>query len=204
MKKELKMGFSQLSDADFEIKAQSIYNSMKENSYFPTTIPVITEIENAVTTYQSALTAAKSKGKNEIAVKNQSRALLGRLLKQLGNFVMASANEDLVMLVSSGFDLVKKDGSPELVKPESIVLSDGKNPGELAVKVSFVKGARTYNFQYAPDPLTVNSVWKNELSTSSKHTLRNLDSATRYWCRVVAIGPFGQMVYSDANSRVVQ
>lgn len=117
---------------------------------------------------------------------------------------MATANGNTIMLVSSGFDLSKRGTSQELVKPESIQLSEGSNAGELVVKIPGIKGARTYNFLYTPDPLTENSVWKSELSTSSKHTLRNLDSAKRYWCRVAGIGPFGQVVYSDANSRIVQ
>lgn len=204
MKNQLNTGFAGLSDPDFEIKAESIYNSMLGNNHFSTTIPVITEVENAVTSYKNALTAAQTRGKNEVAVKNQSRIALTKVLKQLANSVMATANGDLIMLVSSGFDLSRNGESLQLAKPGSIQLSDGKNSGELVVKVPGVKGARTYNFQYTPDPLTGSSEWKQELSTSCRHTIKNLDSAKRYWCRVAVIGAFGQIVYSDANSRIAQ
>lgn len=204
MANKLTTGFSRLSDGDFDIKAQSIYFSMLNNEHFPTTIPAITEVESAVTAFKDALTAAQSRGKNEVAFKNQCRKVLTDALKQLANSVMATANGDLVMLVSSGFDLSKKGENMVLEKPESIQLFDGKNPGELVVKVPGIRGARTYNFQYTADPVTENSVWQQELSTSCRHTIRKLDSAKRYWCRVAVVGPFGQMVYSDANSRIVQ
>lgn len=204
MAQKLTTGFSHLSDGNFDVKAQSIYNSMLNNEHFSTTIPAITEVESAVTAFTNALTAAQSRGKNEVAVKNQCRKALTDVLKQLANSVMATANGDLVMLVSSGFDLSKQGGSLLIEKPESIQLFDGKNAGELVVKVPGIRGARTYNFKYTADPLTETSMWHQELSTSCRHTIRNLDSGKRYWCRVAVVGPFGQMVYSDANSRIVQ
>ncbi|MGH2566064.1 MAG: hypothetical protein ACRDE5_16215, partial [Ginsengibacter sp.] len=80
----------------------------------------------------------------------------------------------------------------------------GINAGELVVKVPAVKGASGYVPQFTADPLTVDSTWTQEVTTTSKYTFKNLTSAKKYWCRVAAVGPYNQLVYSDAISRVVQ
>ena len=198
-------GIDGLADPVFETLSQSIYASMLGNENFPTPLPALTVIDESVTIYSNALVAAlQTKGKNEIAIKTQARQTLTELLTQLANSVMATANGDRVKLVSAGFPIGKEGETIILSKPENIQVTDGVNPGELVVKVKAVKGAKGYAHQYTPDPLTANSEWKQVLSTSSKCTITNLVSGQKYWCRVAAFGSFGQLVYSDAVSRVAQ
>ena len=194
-----------LSDPAFENLSQSIYASMLENPYYPTPLPALTEILEAVNAYSGALVAAvQTRGKNEIALKNQARETLTSLLGQLANSVMTTANGDRVKLVSSGFPLNSEGETSFLLKPENMQVTDGINPGELVTTVKAVKGAKGYAHQYTPDPITPNSEWKQVLSTSCKCTLTNLVPGQKYWCRVAAFGSYNQLVYSDAISRVVQ
>jgi hypothetical protein len=70
--------------------------------------------------------------------------------------------------------------------------------------VPAVKGAKGYTPQFTSDPLTASSEWTQVMTTTSKYTFTNLNSAKKYWVRVAAVGPYNQVVYSDAISRVVQ
>jgi len=72
-KAKLAPGMESYTDAAFENKTQSIYVSMLNNVYFPNPTPALTELDLAVKPYSDALLAAQSRGKNEIALKNQAR-----------------------------------------------------------------------------------------------------------------------------------
>jgi hypothetical protein len=196
--------FEAMSDSDFETKAQSIYDFMLNNSNFPAPTPDLPSVLAAIQSYTAALTAAQNKNKNAVAVKNETRQLLTGVLIQLASSVTTTANGDRTMLISSGFDLAKEGGTVTLDKPAGIELTDGVNAGELVVKVPAVKGAKGYGPQYTPDPLTADSEWTQVMTTTSKYTFKDLTSSKKYWCRVAAIGPYNQVVYSDAISRVVQ
>lgn len=79
MEHQLNTGFSGLSDPDFQIKAESIYNSMLENEFFSAPIPAITEIESAVNTFKDTLLAAQSEAKTKWRLKTlHGRPLPGR------------------------------------------------------------------------------------------------------------------------------
>ena len=200
----IKTGFDTLSDPDFETKAQSIHAFMVASPYFPAPVPDLPSIQTAIQAFSDALTAAQNKNKNAVALKNEARATLTALLIQLASSVTTTANGDKTMLVSSGFDLAKDGETSVLVKPDSITLADGVNAGELVVKIPAVKGASGYGPQYTTDPLTADSEWTQFMTTTSKYTFKNLGTAKKYWCRVAAIGPYNQVVYSDAVCRVVQ
>ena len=83
-------------------------------------------------------------------------------------------------------------------------MTDGVNAGELVLTVPQVKGAKGFVHQYTPDPIMPDSEWAQIFSTTGKCTFKNLENAKKYWCRVIAVGPFGQVVVSDAVSRVAQ
>jgi len=200
----LKTGFDPLSDPDFQTKAESIYASMLGNTNFPTPTPDLPAINAAIQDYSAALIAAQQKDKNAVAIKNQQRDNVTALLIQLANSVMTTANGDKTMLISSGFDLAKEGETTPITKPASISLTDGNNAGELVVKVPRVKGSTGYGPQYTTDPLTTKSEWTAFMTTTSKYTFTNLEPAKKYWCRVAVVGPFNQLVYSDAVSRIAQ
>lgn len=154
----LNTGFDGLSDPNFQTTSESIYASMFENKNFLTPTPALTVIDQAIQAYSAAFIAAQQKDKNAVAIKNQQRDNLRGLLIQLANSVMTIANGDKAMLISSGFQLAKEGETTPIVKPESISLTDGLNPGELVVKVPRVKGSTSYGAQYTFDP----QVWQKK------------------------------------------
>ncbi|MBD0285810.1 MAG: hypothetical protein ICV79_10355, partial [Flavisolibacter sp.] len=82
--------------------------------------------------------------------------------------------------------------------------ADGPNRGELKAAVNRVIGAKTYLFNYAQEPISDTTVWNMQPETKRKTVLRNLESGKRYWVKVGVVGVRGQLLYSDAVSRIVQ
>ena len=196
--------FEGQSDPDFKAKADAIYKSMLGNVNFPTPVPELTLIDGMINAFGEAMATAKDRDRNSVARKNDIRQDLTYALIQLASSVTTVANGDKTLLISSGFELAKPGETIPFERPKGILLTDGKNSGELVVKIPTVKGAKSYGAQYTTDPLTASSEWTQEMTTTSKFTFKNLVAAQKYWCRMAAIGPYGQVVYSDAVCRVVQ
>lgn len=198
-------GFDRLSDANLEVKANTIVTAMTGNTYFPTPNPDLPTLQAAVDAYVNALAVAKDGSYYDKAVKNQKRAALIELLHALGNYVLYTSNGDEVAARSSGFTIAKAPSpAPEVSKAENLQLSDGPNAGELQLMFNRVKGAVSYIYQCAPDPITADTVWGDQTGTVRKAVFSGLESRQKYWCRVVAVGIKGQQVASDAVARIVQ
>jgi len=198
-------GFDRLSDNDLEVKANSIISALTGNADFPNPTPTLAQMQAAVDAYTDALAKAKTGSQYEKAFKNQKRAELIGLLHRLGNYVLFTANGDALKAKSSGFNIAKGPSpSPEVTAATNQKLEDGANPGELNYSFDRVPGARSYVYQYTTDPLTNDSVWKNQVGTVRKIVLTGLESGKKYWCRVMAIGINGQGIYSEPVSRLVQ
>ncbi len=198
-------GFSRFSDPDFGNKASGIQIAMTGNADYPNPIPTMADVGTQVTDFLNKLSVAQSRDRNAIAAKNQARLLLTDTLKTLGNYVTLTANGDRQMLISSGFDLNKLgEPVPPLKKPKNMQVTDGPNPGECTVSVDGMKEARSFLYQYTPDPITETSVWITESGTSKSYTFTKIQRNKMYWFRIGAVGTNGQLIYSDVVSRIVQ
>ena len=198
-------GFDKLPDSELEVRSANIIASITGNTYFPTPTPSLTEVQAALDTFSAALAIARTGSSLEKAIKNQKKQALVTTLHSLGNYVLFTANGDVLVAKSSGFSVAKSPTPlPELTKATNQKLEDGQNPGELRYSFDRVHGSRSYIYQYTPDPITENSVWQTQTGTVRKVTFTGLRIGERYWCRAVAIGPNGQGVYSDPISRIVQ
>lgn len=198
-------GFNRLADAELEVKANNILASITGNSNFPTPAPTLVTIQTAITDYTNALSVAKSGSPYEKAIKNQKKEELITLLHSLGNYVLFTANGDVLVARSSGFSVTKDSTpAPDVSPAKNQEVKDGANPGELMYSFDKVPGAKSYLYQCTPDPITENSVWQSQPGTIRKTVFSGLESGKKYWCRVMAIGINGQGVYSDPVSRVVQ
>ena len=91
---KITLSFTKFSDADFETKAKHILSSMTGNPAFSDPIPTLAAVQEAISSYSTALVAAAGLGKNNVAEKNKFRLQLEQLLYQLGMFVMFVANGD--------------------------------------------------------------------------------------------------------------
>ena len=194
--------FNKYSDAVLESKTHSIISSMTGNANFTTPVPALATLGAAATAYSAALIKAATGNRVDIADKNERRAALIALLRSLATYVNLTANGDRSMLISSGLELSKEQEPVTISKPENLQVVNGISPGELIVSINAVKGAYAYLHQYTTDENMAPNSWINNPSTTSKIILSNLQSGTKYICRVGALGTNDQLLYSDPVARI--
>lgn len=201
----IKNGFDKQSDANLVVRTQNIIAAITGNPNFTTPDPSLATIQTALDAFADGLDKAQTGDRVDIAVKNQKRAELIDLLHLLGAYVLYTSKQDSAVAASSGFEVAKEpQPGPDITKPANLQVDNGTNAGELNITFNTVAGSRSYLYQYTPDPVTDASQWQTFTGTIRKCTFQNLQSGTRYWCRVAAIGPNGQIAYSDTVPRIVQ
>ncbi|MCS3802137.1 hypothetical protein [Niastella sp. OAS944] len=138
-----------------------------------------------------------------MAIKNNQKDLVQGLLAELAEYVTKICKGDLVLLLSSGFDITTDEPG---ILPVSIEILDVKlgPPGEVTTKVRKVSGARAYVHEYTSEQPTSDTNWYHQPSGLCTHTFKGLTSEKRYWFRVIAIGSGVQLAYSPIVTMVVQ
>ncbi len=195
--------FYSMSDSSLETKTHSIISSLTENANYTTPVPALATVTTASQEYSQALIGAGTGNRADIATKNICRDALTLLLQQLCVYVNLTANGNAAKLLTSGFD-VSKDPEPNvLTKPENLKVENGQTNGSLLISVKRVKAAKAYLHEYTTDATLAAGSWVSAASTTAKFTFINLQPATRYYCRVAAVGSNEQLLYSDTVSRIV-
>jgi hypothetical protein len=188
--------FDILSDYSLEVKATTIIETMTGNPYYQRPTPALKDISNLLSEY--------AQEQNHL-IKNKKREELIRLLHNLAGYVSYVAAGNIEILMSSGFDIAFEHRAPiNLSKPENLIVTGGRNPGELQLSTSRVVGAIFYNFQYTNDPLKPNSLWVSHIDSYNKFTLQHLERGKKYWCRVGAVGLNDHVVFSDIVEGIVE
>lgn len=201
---QITFSFDRYADAKLDVFARKVVASLTANEYFPDPQPGIALASGQQQAFAQALDAAQGGGRLQVAKKNDARALLIDMLKQLGQYVQYMGKGQKSILLTSGFDLAKERSSfIELEQPSDIRL-EGSARGEISIQLNPGKGTHSFIFQIAPDPLTPASHWESAASTRSRHTFTGLASGQRYWLRAVAVGTNEQSVTSEAHTWVAQ
>jgi hypothetical protein len=195
-------GYKRLSDTSLIVKMTFILDGVKNNPYFPSPTPGMPEFENAITAFTNTVTT--DGGKANIGAKHARRKELIRLADRLSNYVLMVADENYEIAVTSHFDFAKAYGSaPDVTEAIGLKLEDGSGAGSLLFSFKKVPGAKMYVCQYSLD--YESGEWTNVNGTTTKFLVKGLESAKRYWFRVIAVGKGGnEMVSNIMVSRVTQ
>src|SRR5437868_4199630 len=197
------LNFIHFSDRALAGFAQLILTNLTGSAVFTDPVPTLAEIGDAYSNFAEALIAAASGNRSDIADKNAKREVLENLLEALARYLNYTADGDRSLLLTTGYDVNKERQPVVITTPENLVIINGPNPGELIVSVKAVKGAKSYVFEYTTDATLAEGSWVRITSSSRKNVLTNLESGKTYYCRVAAIGPKQQIMYSTIGSRVV-
>ena len=198
------LNFSKFTDAAFEAKSQSIFHMMSGNVNFPNPVPDLEQFYTSVQAYQTALTKASGRDMVAVGIKNDKRVALTVLMVRLGNSVSFTANGNRTMLLSTGFD-ISKEHEPILIRnPLNMHVADGLNSGEAIASVKRVHGASSYVHEYSTVMPLEDTTWTSVTTTTRKMYFTNLTAGIQYWFRIGAVGPAGQLVYSNTVSRYIQ
>lgn len=116
----------------------------------------------------------------------------------LGTNIESLASGDAGKILSAGLD-VKATKTPAGIPAQvmSLSLTAGDHDGELKAQWDRVAGAKTYEVQVCPDPVSPTGWTKAAKSTKSSVVLTGLTSGQRVWVRVCATGSAGDGNWSD-------
>jgi hypothetical protein len=197
-------GFEGMTDLDFLAKARFIVEQMTGNTNFTTPDPSLTDVTTLADAFEQAIQDAEVGGTYAKSVRDSKKALLIDVMHNLGIYVLFTAKGDRLIAESSGFSIAKDPTpQPPIEKPEALVLTDGVNAGELVLLFKRVANSRSYMYQISTDPLD-ETKWVTTYGTVRRTLFSELESGTKYYVRVVALGTNSQVVYSDVVSRIAQ
>ena len=192
-------GFRSLPDPELETRSYQVLTGVTDNPvYFPSPKPTLAEMGDLIGNFFDALNACKDGDRLKIAIKKQKREELINGLHLWAAYVLSQAAGDPVIAQSSNFKLRKvASPRPPITNPENFSIVAGDNPLELKAKLKPVDGAKGYIFQYATDAMMAAGNWQGVPATAAKAIIANLESGVVYNCRVAAVGPRNQIMYSD-------
>jgi hypothetical protein len=189
----------------------TLYNEIKTkmtgNANFPN--PPLTMVAyGALITTSTATNAdwtdaqlvAKQKTVNRLAAFDAA----DRATSQLEAYVEGASGGDAAKIESAGMS-VRSDRTPPQVPAQvlNLVLTAGDFPGTLDVAFDPQAGAKSYEAQTSPDPMTEPS-WAFKMSLAkSSGTIAGLTSGSKVWARVRAVGAAGVGPWSDPATKVV-
>jgi hypothetical protein len=198
-------GFAQTSNAKLIVRATNIWTAMSNSPYFTTPVPSLADFKDQIDAFAADVAEAEGGSTFQKAIRDQVKQIVIGMMHALANYVLFTANGDLIVAQSSGFTIAKPPTpAPPITDITNQKLEDGATAGQLHYSFDKVRGARGYVYQYAQDPITDTSAWQTLVGTVSKATFNELEVGKKYWVRVIAIGTNGQGVYSTPISRIVQ
>lgn len=135
--------------------------------------------------------------------KNLANLIVKSNLTDLALYVNSVSKGNQVMQSSSGLTPVK--GRSRIIITGSVIKSvmQGLNAGSMQLHVGTVRGAKSYQYQYAMETPNGRTAWKSLTDSRSKYEITELEQGKKYWFRVAAVGGYNQIVYSSEVAQYV-
>jgi hypothetical protein len=186
------------NDATLFNRVNGIVTAMTNNASYPSPTPTLADVGTANDDFATAMANAVDGGLTLTAIKNQKRAALVALVRQLAIYVQANCTDDLAVLLSSGFPPQKPQRQPVgvLQPPSNLTVTYGPRTGELRAKANPVAGAAVYNWQLtaAANP---GVVLQTGQSTAANYTFTGLTPGQVYNTVVNVVGAAGPSSWSE-------
>jgi hypothetical protein len=171
------------------------------NASFSAPLPTLATLTAACSAYVAAVNAF-DRGSASVAARNQTRAALGQVLRDLALYVQHTSQGDRVKLISSGFPLQRGRGPAVLGvpgPPQGIKLARGPASGQISARCKAIPGALLYQWRYAT--VQAPTAWTlSDTSSSGAMLLSGLVPTTEYLVQVRAFGRRGSSDWSDSVS----
>jgi Fibronectin type III domain len=204
----VKLNYSGLSHTEVATEAVAVVDGLTNNPNF--TAPPITpaDLKAQVDIYVSLIAAANDGGKKTIIERDKQRAVVVKMLRQLGHWVEANCKEDAGILKSSGYQQASFNRTaPQVLDgPPSLKVENGPNSGQMLVRGKPVSKAVSYTVRFAAlgadgKPGT----WTEQPSAAIRSiTVIGLTPGTTYAFQVRALGRLGNTDWSDSATRIAQ
>jgi hypothetical protein len=141
------LAFAQLPDPALDEFTGQVIAGLTGNPAYPTPTVSPAALATAKDVFGDAMTAKVSGGKQATAVKNAAREALVNLLRQEANYVQGAANNDLAVLLSSGFEAASNNTAQSPLPKPAIVEILNEMSTQLVVRGKPVTNAHSYEAQ---------------------------------------------------------
>ena len=185
------LGFTNAPDHILEETTGAVIQHLYGNVAFPSPPVPTATLQSALTAFTASIAAQAAGGPPTTANKNNKRDALIALLRQLAGYVQQNCNNNMAMLLSSGFDAVSTNRAQSDLPAPAIRAIDNGMSGQILVRVTPVANAKAYEVRFALiAPGGAPGPWQNGgLFTNSRSMpINNLTPGTNYNFQVRAIG----------------
>ncbi|MGH7953865.1 MAG: fibronectin type III domain-containing protein [Limisphaerales bacterium] len=191
------------SDPQLITDATAIVAAMTGNTNYPAPAPALPDVGAAVDNFVAGVAAAADGGLALTSAKNDLRAILIALLRELASYVQVTCKGDLTKLLTSGFPIQKPQRQPigTLPAPANLIVKLGGVSGELDAKADPVFGAATYNWRLSTTIAPTVTLQSGQ-STAASTTFGGLMPGTSYNIEVNALGAAGPSDWSNPVSQI--
>jgi hypothetical protein len=205
----VKLGYNGLSDKDVATQGVAVVDGMTNNPKFVNPPINPADLRTQVETFASLIAAAADGSKKAITERKKQRAVVVKMLRQLGHWVEANCNDDPAILQSSGFQQqakpVRNTPPLPLAGPPSFKLENGPTSGQLVIRGKPVPKAVSYTPRYAPlgsDGKPGSWTELSPVTVIRSITVNSLTPGTTYAFQMRALGRAGYTNWSDSVTRM--
>ena len=182
---------------------RDIVIAMTDNTDYPTPFPSLADVTAALDDLEAKIAAAAGRGVTAIAVRNAAWAAARSLIRQLANYVQSHCQNDLDVLLGSGFRATKTPGPiGPLPAPAAPICQQGTISGTLRARTGRIYGASSYDWRLALASSPTVYV-QTPQTGGSRYQFDGLTAGETYVVQVSAYGTAGQSNWSDAGTLMV-
>ena len=199
------LNFTHDPDQVVQETAGAVVAGLKGNDKFPTPPVDPATLQQKLTDFVAAISAAGQGGPFATAEKDKIREELVLMLRQLALYVQATCKDDMATLLSSGFLAASTTRTRSPLDKPVITSIDQGNSTQLFVTVKPVRNVRSYEVRYSPirGDGTGESKIIGALTDSRSMPINGLVPGTTYIVQVRALGASANYSdWSDSVSRV--
>jgi hypothetical protein len=200
-----------LSDAAALVKAVSFNNTLMNHPVssgpWHPDVPTLAKLKEDTDRFREAINAALNKDRLKIVLRDAARRELENTMYYIGLFLIILSRNDPNLLVSTGLlaaPRASKSNTFVLGQPVNYRLKHGDHPGTITAKVNRLRGAISYEVQFAVGDPTVEANWMflDVFGSCSDMVYPNLNSGTKYSFRIRGIGKNSRSPWSAIVSLI--
>lgn len=187
---KVKAGLRGLNPKEKEQRAAIVFGHMNGNPDFPNPSPSMAEFHAAYLELKAANLAALDRGRKALIRRDSAVERMDLYLTRLAGYVNSACLGDILKLMNSGFQLVKR-GSPisSLDSPKAVTVRPTVFPGQVKLRWQRVPGAIMYVVERATSAYGQPEQWERVDETSRpQYVLHGMASRVPLRFRVRALG----------------
>jgi hypothetical protein len=180
------LGFAQLPDDSLDDFTGAVIGGLTGNAAFPTPPVPVAQLTTLQTAFEDALAAQSQGGSAATAAKNNAREPLVDGLRKDANYVEIQSNNDLAVLLSSGYQSVSTNRAQTPLDKVQIIGVDHSLSGQLKVRIKAVDNAKGFDGRIKNGTADYGPL--ESFPSSRAIVFKNLTPGTTYTMQVRAVG----------------